>query len=223
MNENEINKEYKIIDLNNFKKISQYEWFKTFSNPCYGFNVKMDITNLLSKTHQESKSFFINMLYVVSKGMSKVDEFHYRIINNELRFYKYINPTFLVMNLKNEIYDNAGIIDNDYDYELFYKLAKEEVERVKNKQEIKKEFNDNNFYNDYYISCVPWLNYESVTHPIPSNNVESSSVPRVSWGKYYKENDRYYLTLNITVSHALVDGKALSDAFNNIQEMIDLF
>lgn len=40
-------------------------------------------------------------------------------------------------------------------------------------------------------------------------------------GKYCKENEETFMTLNITASHALVDGYDMSCVFNAIQEAFD--
>lgn len=38
----------KIIDKKTFKKINQYNYFSTFDDPTYGFNIKIDVTNLVN-------------------------------------------------------------------------------------------------------------------------------------------------------------------------------
>ena len=40
-----MNKEYKIINPNNWIRKNVYNWFITFPNPTYGFNSNIDITN----------------------------------------------------------------------------------------------------------------------------------------------------------------------------------
>ena len=35
---------------------------------------------------------------------------------------------------------------------------------------------------------------------------KEDSIPRVSWGKYYKKSSRIVLPFNIQVNHRLVDG-----------------
>ena len=115
------------------------------------------------------------------------------------------------------IYENAGfeMIDNFQD---FYKKAKEVIEEVKNQDFIKDTYNDSNLFNDYYMTCIPWLSIEGMTHPLCDNNYESSSVPRICWDKYRLENNKYIMLLNITVSHCFVDGYPLTVAFKNIQD-----
>lgn len=207
---------YQVIKYEDLKKRKQYDWFKTFSNPCYGFDVKMDVTKVVEYSKKTNTSFFINILYLITIGLSSVEEMRIREVNGEIRLYDKINPTFTVMtNLG--IYENAGfeMIDN---YQDFYKKAKEVIEEVKNQDFIKDTYNDSNLFNDYYMTCIPWLSIEGMTHPLCDNNYESSSVPRICWDKYRLENNKYIMLLNITVSHCFVDGYPLTVAFKNIQD-----
>ena len=210
---------YKVINKDNFPKIKQYNWFKTFSNPCYGLNVKMDVTKVVEYSKQTKTSFFINMLYLITTGLNEIEEMRIREVNGEIRLYDSINPTFTVMT-KSGVYENAGFEMVD-DYEEFYSTAKEIVEKIKNSSFVKETYNDSLLYNDYYMTCLPWISIESMTHPLCDNNFESSSCPRICWDKYRLENNKYVMLLNITVSHCFVDGYPLSCAFNNIQNKIN--
>ena len=207
---------YKVIDLNSFKKLKQYQWFKTFANPCYGFDVKMDVSKVIEYSKKTNTSFFINVLYLITIGLSSIEEMRLREVDGEIRLYDKINPTFTVMT-KIGIYENAGFKMID-DYQGFYKKAKEVIELVKNQEYVKETYNESLLFDDYYMTCIPWLSLESMTHPLCDNNFASSSCPRICWDKYRLENDRYVMLLNITVSHCFVDGYPLSCAFKQIQE-----
>ena len=207
---------YKVINLENFKKRKQYNWFRTFSNPCYGINVKMDITEVVKYTKETKTSFFINILYLITIGLNSVEEMRLREVKGEIRLYDTINPTFTVMT-KSGVYENTGFEMID-DYKRFYATAKQVIDHIKNQDFIKETFNDSLLYNDYYMTCLPWLSIESMTHPLCDNNYESSSCPRVCWDKYVEVDNKYLMTLNITVNHCFVDGYPLSLAFKNIQE-----
>lgn len=207
---------YKILDKNNWVRKSQYDWFSTFANPCYGMDVKIDVTDIVNYSKNTKTSFFINFLYIITKSLNSIEEMRYRIVNNEIRIYDTINPTFTVMT-KINVFENAGFKMIE-DYKGFYNKCHEVIEEIKNHDFINDGYNDNNGYDDYYMTCTPWLNYVSMTHPLPDNNPSSSSVPRVCWGKFVSENDCYNMMLNITVSHCLVDGFPLCKAFNVVQE-----
>ena len=46
------------------KNQGQYRWFKTFDNPCYGFDVKMDVSEVV-KYSKETKTSFLLMCYIL--------------------------------------------------------------------------------------------------------------------------------------------------------------
>ncbi len=210
---------YKVIKLEELKKIKQYKWFRQFSNPCYGFNVKMNVTRLVNYTKENHQSFFINTLYLLTSALNQIEEMRMREVDGEIRLYDKINPTFTVMT-QIGIYENAGfeMIDN---YDAFYKRATSVIEEVKKQTSVKETYNDSKLYNDYYITCIPWLSIEGMTHPLIDNDYASLSCPRICWDKYRKENDKIVMILNITVNHCFVDGYPLSKAFNLIQEYFD--
>lgn len=207
---------YKVLEKNELKNVKQYEWFKTFSNPCYGLNVKMDVSKVVEYSKKTNTSFFINLLYLITIGLSSVEEMRIREVEGEIRLYDKINPTFTVMTNSGN-YENAGIKMID-DFNEFYNKVKETLELVKNNVTIKKGYNDDVMFDDYYMTCIPWLSIEGMTHPLCDNNYSSSSCPRVCWDKYRLEDGKYVMILNITVSHCFVDGYRLTNVFKQIQD-----
>lgn len=210
---------YKIIKVEELKKINQYNWFKQFSNPCYGFNVKMDVTNVVKYSKETKTSFFINTLYLVTSALNQIDEMRIRVVNDEIRLYDEINPAFTVMT-KAQIFENTGFVMID-NYNEFYNKAHQVIESVKNQTNVKETYNDSKLFNEYYITCIPWLSIEGMSHPLIDNDYESLTVPRICWDKYREENDKQVMTLNITVNHMFVDGYPLSKTFNKVQEYFD--
>ena len=87
----------KKIELENWSRNKTFEWFKSFSNTTYSMNVKMDVTALLKHVKDVNESFFIDLLYIVLKGLNSVDEMRMRLVNNDPVIYDDINPAFTVM------------------------------------------------------------------------------------------------------------------------------
>ena len=209
----------KELDFNNSERYNTYSWFKSFSNSTYGVNVKLDVTKLVKLTKERKESFFINMLFIIMKGLNNTPEMRMRLINDKPYIFDDINPAFTVMT-KAGTFENVRF-KNITDYKEFYKVAKEHVEEAKNKEKIiKNDYNPNNTFDEYYITCTPWLDFVSLTHPIPDDK-SSQTVPRICWGKFVENNNKFELTLNITVSHIFVDGYPLSQTFIKIQELLD--
>ena len=116
-----------------------------------------------------------------------------------------------------------GIVPKTYipNYKEFYEMAKERIDKAKYQDKLNNEsYNSTASYNEYYITCLPWTDFISMTHPIPEDK-SSQTVPRVCWGKYIENNGKYEISLNITVSHVFVDGYHLSKVFNNVQELLN--
>lgn len=211
--------EYEVVNVDTWKRKTQFIWFNSFINPTYGMDVELDVTKLVEFTKKTCTSFFINFLYIITISLNSIEEFRLRYVNNEVRLYKAIIPTYTVKCVDGT-FNNAK---NDFvtDYKEFYKKAKHSVEEAKENTNHSETYNDSSFYDEFYFSCLPTLNFISMTHPIPYGDKSSMSVPRALWGKYHLENGKYLMMLNLTLSHALCDGLPLAEGFNKIQKMID--
>lgn len=206
------------IDKKTFKKLNQYNYFKTFADPTYGFNVKVDVTKLVKFCKENHLSFFIAFMYLVTLSMNEVYEMHLREINDDIVYFENINPTFTVMSLKNEVYYNARC--DLTSFKEFNENCRKVIDNLKYADFVDTVYNDED-YAVYYMTTVPIISVEGMTHPTPSNNHTSSSVPKVFWDKYRLENDKYVCLLNITVSHIFVDGYPLSKAYQILDEKIN--
>ncbi len=206
---------YKIIDVKNWKRKKQYDWFSSFSNPCYGIDATIDVTEIVKFSKMTNTSFFINFLYLVTRSMNEVEEMRLRIVNGDVRLYDIVHPTYTIKTAGGA-FEN-GINKMNFNYYKFYLDVKKEIEKKKTQLTVVDAYNTTE-YNVIYVTCLPWLEFDAFTHPIPSGNIESLSVPRICWSKYTKKDDKYTLTLNITVSHALVDGEPLAKVFNLIKK-----
>lgn len=209
----------KEINIKKWQRNKTYEWFRKFSNSTYSMNVKMDVTKLIKYTKKNNESFFIDLLYIVLKSLNSIDEMRMRLVDNKPVIYDDINPAFTVMT-QTGTFENVRF-NNINNFKEFYQKATSVIESAKKQTEIKKEnYNPENCYNEYYITCVPWVDFTQFTHPMP-DDISSQCIPRVCWGKYTENNGKYELTLNITVSHIFVDGYPLSQTFIKIQELLN--
>lgn len=62
-----------------------------------------------------------------------------------------------------------------------------------------------------------------ITTPFGSDDQTYNIIPCIGWGKYVKEGQKYKMSVHMKVSHAFIDGKPLADAFNNIQNALNIF
>ncbi len=212
----------KEIDLKTYKKRNQYYYFSKFPDPTYGLDVDIDVTNLLKYKKEKNVSFFPLFLYFLTKAINSVYELHLREVEGKIYYYDFIEPTWTVMS-NSGVYINAGCNFNE-DIDTFVKNVTELNKKAK-AMDPDDELNTSPLCsapNVILASCLPILHVKSFRHPTPSGNHDSLSIPRVLWDKYEKGVDgRYHLTLNITLSHALVDGFPLANVFLKLQELIN--
>lgn len=210
----------KEIDLKNYAKRNQYEWFHTFPDPTYGFDVDIDVTEVVKITKARKESFFPAFLYLLTLGVNQIKEMRLREVDGHVYLYDVIHPTFTVMNDEG-IYQNAGVKMTS-DYCSFYKAVREKIDQIKHLKASAELDRDPLCHaaDVIFATCIPILSIKGMRHPTPAYNYDSMSVPRILWDKYHQDKDEtYHLTLNITVSHTLVDGFPLANCFNAIKTL----
>lgn len=207
----------KIIDINSWHGKKHYLWFKKYPIHYYGITKTIDITNFIKYTKANSLSFFVPFMYLINLALNEIEEFRLRVVDEKVILYDYIHPAYTVMT-------NMGIFDNcehnfNNDFKTYYKEGQEAILESKKGLKENKSYNDLSKMDQYYFTSVPWIDFSSITHPMP--NDDSAFVPRITWGKYFVNENNFKISLNLHVSHALVDGYPLSQAFIKIQEYMD--
>ena len=147
---NEVGDSMKELNFDNNSRYNTYTWFKSFSNSTYGMNIKLDVTKLVKLTKERNESFFINMLFIIMKGLNSTDEMRMRLIGDKPYIFDDINPAFTVMT-KAGTFENVRF-DNTDNYKDFYRIAKELIEEAKNKDKLIK--NNYNAIQEYSFDNV---------------------------------------------------------------------
>ncbi len=211
---------YREIDTANWNRRTTYEWFRSFSNPCYGVTVDMDVTELVAFAKETGRSFFACMAWIVNEGMNEVEELRMRMLDGRPIVYDRIHPSYTVMT-------DAGMFVNcrhpmGDSLSEFCAISRRAVDSLKHGAQSvpDKSYNPENSWDEIYLTSVPWLTLDGMCHPIP-DDPSSQSVPRVCFDRWREENGRKKVHLNITVSHVFVDGYPLCRAFAGIQAKLD--
>ncbi|MBE7058413.1 MAG: hypothetical protein E7387_04860 [Ruminococcaceae bacterium] len=209
----------KKIDLDSWERKSHYQWFASFADPTVALDVKMDITKLLRYCAENKLSSYALIMYIACQCINDNQAFCLRVLNGEVIEIDSANVAYTILTNEKVFVNCRATLKNGFD-SYMYDIESNQ-KKYNNQSYVQEKFNDIAIIDDIYCSCVPWVNFLSVKQPIPDKSCENRSIPRVCWGKYYTENDRIFVTLNITADHALVDGKDLSDVINDIQKAFD--
>ena len=207
----------KYIDLENWKRKEHYKFFHRMDYSQFNICMDIDVSNFIKFTKQNGLSFYYSMIYASTTVINQIENFKYRIHDNNVVLHDKINPLFTDMskNGQDDLFKLIFVELNDDIYE-FEKNAKE----TNKNQRAYLELDKLNGRDDLiYITCIPWISFTHVSHPISLN--KNDSIPRISWGKYYKHEDRTLLPFSVQANHALIDGFHIGKYIDKLQTFID--
>ena len=72
--------------------------------------------------------------------------------------------------------------------------------------------------NSFPVSMIPWTTFDGFNLNLP--NGAGYLLPIFTMGKFYQQEDRYWLPLSVQVHHGVCDGFHLCRSINELQELI---
>lgn len=208
----------RVIDTDSWYRKSQWDWFSAFQDPTFSIDSRMDITETLRLSKEREISSFALILYLVCSTLNRIPAFRIRILGGKV---VEIDSAKAGYTLKT---DDGGFVtasaETKYGFEKFLEEINEN-KRLYSLSSSSKKYNQDEGVNAFFCTCLPWMDFTSVKHPIPDKDRESQSVPRICWGRYTPSEGRSFMSLNITASHALMDGHDMSEGFIEIQKAFD--
>ena len=189
----------KLIDIESWNRKEHFQFFSKFSEPFFGVTVRIDCTKAYAKSKEKQVSFFLYYLYRTMKAVNNIENFKYRIIDNQPFEFDVINvsPT---INRSNGTFGFAYIdyLENE---DEFYKNALKEIEITQNSTNLLPAISGENLI---HFSAIPWIDFTSISHA--RNFSFPDSCPKISIGKMTEMNNIKSMPISIHGHHALMDG-----------------
>jgi chloramphenicol O-acetyltransferase type A len=182
--------------------------------PFYNITANIDVTNLKAFCKKNDISFFVTSLYLSQKTISQIDNFRYRIFDNEIRHYEKTQAGSTIL-LDDKTF---GFCYFDMEDHLFEFVRKGEMAIAKFKANPGFDPRDGD-RNMIFYSIIPWVSFTSFQHA--RKEEENDSIPRIVFGKYFNQNSRYLMPVSVEVHHAIVDGYHVGQYFELLQKEID--
>ncbi|WDV46620.1 chloramphenicol acetyltransferase [Clostridiaceae bacterium M8S5] len=203
----------KYIDIQNWKRKKQFDFFKKMDYPHFNICANIDITNWYKYIKEKNIPFFISIVYVATRTANSIAEFKLRIRGDEVVEHDFVSPATTIMT-EEGVFDFCDIEYNS-NFRLFEKTAKTQINKSKKEVSLNPSQRDDLLY----MTSIPWVSFTSASHPISMNPVDC--IPRIAWGKYFKENKNIKLPLSVQVHHALMDGSHAGEYFTLFQGFVD--
>jgi chloramphenicol O-acetyltransferase type A len=207
----------KYIDIESWNRKMHFEFFYRMDYPQYNVCMDLDITRFLKFTKVHNLSFYYATIYAVTVAANKVENFKYRIRDGKVVLHDITHPSFTDMdrNSNDDLFKmiTVEIQDNIFDFvkdAVETSLSQTEyinLEKLRGRDDL------------IYITCLPWISFTHVSHTISLNR--NDSVPRISWGKYYKKEDKIMLPFSVQLNHALADGYHIGKYIEILQNYLN--
>jgi len=202
----------KKIDMNSYPRKAHFEYFKNMAYPYVGATVNIDITYLLNVIKRKKLPFFLTILYIATNAANKIPEFRRRIDHDSIIEYSHCNTSHTVA-LQDETYCYCEL-NSSMNYKNFLEYA-EDKQRLSKIQAITNDGSERDSL--FFVSCLPWISYTAIIQPVPS---PSDCNPRITFGRYFRQNDITLMPTSILANHALVDGLHIAKFYRKFDEIM---
>lgn len=206
---------YKYIDMEMYQRKSHFDYFNSLAYPYVGVTVNIDITELLKFIQDKKLPFFLTICYDVSRAANQIPEFRQRILDNQIVEYEYCRTSHTVA-LNDGTYCYCDLNSN-CSFEEYISYAKQEQENAKKRRSINESKEE--ALDKIFISTLPWLSYTAIINPTP---VPADSNPRITWGKYFMQDNKILLPVSVLCHHALIDGLHIAQFYDLLNERINV-
>ena len=204
---------YKEIDISTWNRRELYEHFARLKFPHYNVAAYIDVSRLLEYKREHRLSFYLSLIYLVTKSLNQIENFHYRMKDGRVVAYDTIHTNFTHKKPDETIfrYHTAPFQGTLQEYVAATTAA------ISRQETLFGGLGD--IPNVAYCSCVPSLDATAMSNPGMEN--PEDAIPRINWGKYVERDGRWMLNITLTPNHRFIDGYHIGLFFQILQEEIN--
>ena len=209
----------KPIDMQNWVRKGTYDNFITYTNPVFSVTSRLNVTGLVNYCRKNKRSFFATFLYILTECVNDIDELRARIVDGIPVIYDKVAPSYVVL------CDDGSIVNCQTEpgggYSAFYEMTKARVEEIRHPSGRTSFVSPKG--NAYiYISCLTEVDLVSVINPYDLKDVDNTSIPRITWGRFIERADGSCdMGIDVSLHHALADGQHISLLLKKISSAIE--
>lgn len=202
------------LDLNSWNRKEHFLFFKQMDEPFYGITTTIDCTQAYAKAKVLDISFFSYYLHKTLSAVNAVENFRYRIIEDEVYVFDVIDASATVM--REDTTFGFSYMPFTEDINEFTQIVETEIERMQTTTGVfTREYPDNLIH----FSALPWINFTSLSHA--RSFTWPDSCPKISVGKLTEENGKKSIPISVHVHHGLADGYHVGLFLEKLQQFMN--
>lgn len=204
----------KMLDMETWNRRDTFNLYKKYEYPQFNICVQSSITKTFHYLQSHGISKYNAILWMLSCAANSVTEIRYRIRENNVVLHDRVDPAFtLLTEDKTLAFYTAAYTRN---VALFFSRVDKGIEQTKSKPTLENKPGVDNLL---YISCVPWINFNSISHPMRAGAADS--IPRISWGKFTHTGSKVTMPVSLQLHHALADGYHAGLFFEKLDALLE--
>lgn len=202
------------LNLDTWNRKEHFLFFKQMEEPFFGITTTIDCTNAYDKAKELNISFFTYYLHKTLVAANAIENFRYRIIEDEIYIFDTIDASATILR-ENKTF-GFSLIEYSNNINDFTEITKTEIARIQNTTRLfTRDFQENLIH----FSALPWINFTSFSHA--RSFTFPDSCPKISFGKMMIENGKKTMSMSVHVHHGLMDGYHVSQFVNYFQELMN--
>ena len=206
-------KSMRTIHFENPHRQKHFEFFNSMNHPHFCITTNVEITQLLPFFKENQIPITPGIVYLIAHVANQIQEFRWRIREDQVVEHESVHPSFAVLTEASDVFSFC-MVEYKRDANDFVVRAQAQMEKMKTDP----SFEDEPGRDDYlFLSTIPWVSYTSIQHAMHYH--PSDSIPRITWGKFIRENNKILMPLSVQVHHAIVDGRHAGQYFQMFETL----
>lgn len=193
--------------MQNFeRRRDRFELFDRMDSPAVNLSFTMDLPDFRPWCKEQGLPPFHVLLCAVLRAVLKIENFRYRIFDNEVICIDRLTPSYTVVNQHHDLnFAQFAWSDDLREFVARSLAARAEASGMRGLNDTYHGMSPRECKNQVFVTCIPWLDFTSIQHPMAS--LGQPDIPSLAWGKFRDgANGRLQLPFSVQAHHGFVDG-----------------
>lgn len=205
---------YQKIDLNTWNRTHLFRSYQNTDFPYINIGCELDVTPLYEFTQKEHLSFYFAMVGIATQIADEIENFRYRfkddepfIIDRNTAFATHLEPGEEVFKMVEcEHCDSIPEFARINREKAKIPLPYSGLAAMKDRMDI------------LNFTMIPWIHYTHFIRTIQKDGIDC--IPKISMGKYSRENGKVLMPFSTQTHHGLMDGYHVGRYFTRLEEYL---
>lgn len=202
----------------NWNRKEHFNMFANMDNPYVGVVAEVECTKAYQHAKTNQLSFFAIYLHCSMLAENSVEEFKYRLEENEICIYNHLDCGTTI-GRKDGTFGFA-LMNYTTDFTIFNKQLQEQIKSVESCSGLHIK-NEEITIGLVRHSTFPWSRFTGLVQP--TNFGTGESIPRIIFGKAYHQGEKMYMPVSVEANHGFVDGLHLANYLAAFEKELNKF